>query len=156
MTKFYVMTASGGEYDDAWERNLFLVDSEEAAMVALEELEAQHARLVAIYEPVRKAFYDHLKANQPVMEAVPPYPHGHKKDFKAKAAEWDKHAKPIAMRNEQRRLDALNAASEAARQLARQLGASDDDITKLGLAEQLAFINYKSDQSFSYEELELR
>jgi hypothetical protein len=167
MSTIYVIIASGGSYDDAWERNVFAVADEAAAMVAVDELKARHERLKGLYQPIREFFNQHIRETAPMFmhEPQPDYPKGpakpNKEALKAHAAaikEWTELAQPIGRRNQDRSLAHNRHVAAATRELAATLGADEEDMKALGLDREngMAWPNFDIDTNYSYEELELR
>lgn len=169
MTKIFIITASGGSYDDAWENNLFAVQSQEGAEAEVERLNAQHALLCSIWNEVRAALFEgYAKTRSVQQEPVPPAPKGPAKPGGKDAQrahskaleEWRAAAEPARVRNAAVVQQSMREAVESARQKAVELGADDEQLQALGfitLADgSTSPPHLMIDTSYSYEELELR
>jgi hypothetical protein len=168
VSTIYIIQASGGSYDDAWERNLFAVGDEAVALVAVDELKARHEKLMGLYRPIRDFFTQHMSETAPMFmyEPSPDCPKGpakpNKEALKAHAAaikEWTELARPIGRRNQDRSLAHNRHVAAATRELATTLGADEEDLKALCLDDSddvVVWPNFDADTSYYYEELELR
>jgi hypothetical protein len=161
----YVVIAYGGEYDDAWEKNVCARFSETDAQITILDLEERREKLKGMRDPVQAVWYANLKPIEGI-ESVPQPPKGPKKGTKENMAahrlaveEWRKIANPMIERNEQRANAAYLNASKLAREKAIELGADEVDLSQLGFCDNGEFRPpYDSclDCSYRYEELELQ
>lgn len=166
MSKIYVIVASGGSYDDAWESNLFAVTSETEAIDAVNELTARHEKLEAIYQPIYNFFRQHMRDNAGLFahEEMPDRPKGASRmtkegqaAYKVACEKWVQECRPIARRNQDRSIEQNNHSAAATRIFAFSLGATEEDMQPLGLAgQEQNWPNFDADTNYSYEELELR
>ncbi len=162
--KVYIVVAAGGSYDDAWHSNLSAHLDRTVAELEVLRLQEQSKRIQTILEDVRKFYHEQLKAQAFTLEEVPQPPKGPSKQTKENRAQhkaamdaYYKLAQPIAQRNEEKRLAAMNAAREAAKQKAIELGAIEDDLKLMGFEEAYFSVYCRdADASYEIEELELR
>lgn len=164
MATVYIVVASGGDYDSTWQENLSAWLDKTAAELEVLRLQEQTKRLMAMIDQVRVTYYDTLKANQLTLEKMPPVPRAPAKPNKENSAAhqaamsaYKKLALPIAQRNEAKQLAAMDAARDAAKQKAMELGAVEDDLKVMGFEDRY-FSPYcrDADASYEIEELELR
>lgn len=163
MTTIYIIVASGGSYDDAWQSNVCARYSRDDAELEVLRLQEQSKKISAIVDEVRTTYYIALKAGAFTPEEIPRPPKGPakstKENRKLHAEEMQKYyalAQPIAKRNEARHIAAMAAAKEAAKQRAIELGADEDDLKVMGF-DQPYFSLYcrEGDASYDVEELEI-
>lgn len=162
----YVVIAYGGEYDDAWESNVCAKYSRDDAELEVLELKQRREKLKTIHQPVQDAFYARCSIQEP-MEEVPNSPKGPSKSTKENMRlhweavdAWRAVARPIIERNQERENRAHQAAVEAARNKAIELGADEFDLKQLGFSKDNyndryhpSFCNFNCD--YKIEELEL-
>lgn len=160
--KIFVVIAYGGEYDDAWEKNVCAKFTETDAQLEILELEERRDKLKVMHPEVSSAFYAARQVREP-MEEVPKSPKGPSKTTKEnmrlhrEAVEaWRVVAQPIIERNQEREKRAYSAAVNVAREKAIELGADERDLQHLGFTDA----DYRSytanfDCDYRVEELEL-
>jgi hypothetical protein len=166
VTTIYIIQASGGSYDDAWERNLFAVADEAEALVAVEKLKAQHEKVKGIFDQVRRFFNESLKelCTKEPDEPQPTPPRGPAKNDKASMAahhaaykRWIEECTPIGQRNHARANARVAAAGLLTKAFAAELGADVDDLKMMGIdGTNVGWPSFDGDTHYSYEELELR
>ena len=161
--KIFVLVASGGEYDSAWERNVVAFTSSDVADKALAVLEEQRDRLQKIIPEISDVFYKILQ-QRPELEQTSPAPSPPSKAKVGSAAyeayiaaskEWRQKNEPVMKRNEVRQAEHFQSAALAARRKAEELGCTDIDLAALGLTDD-QYPDLDMDVSYNIEELELR
>ena len=164
MTTIYIVVASGGSYDDAWQTNLCACIDKTAAELEVLRLEEQSKKIGAMIREVEGAYRAGLHANKFTREEIPRPPSGpakgDKESMKLHTAAMKAHyalVQPIAERNERRNTTAMLAAKEAAKQKAIDLGANEDDLKVMGFINEHFFLSHCRDYDCAYfiEELEL-
>lgn len=165
MSKIYVVKASGGSYDDAWECNVCAYLDEEKAQFEVWRLNEQMVRLREIHGKIQEAYYRRLKATQKGLEVAPERPRGpvkqtptSKAEYKAAQKAWQVVADPILKRNQEHLAREYGAAKELARLQAVELGATEEDLVFLGFRTEGTYpiTNYNLEATHEYEELELK
>lgn len=164
MSKVYIVKASGGEFDDAWELNLSAYLDRTAAELEVLRLQEQTKRILAMFGDVDECYHQHARSQDFAPEEVPKVPKGPSKSTKesmaahhAAMSAWREVAKPIIERNDMNRQAAMDAAREAAKQKAIDLGAIEDDLKVMGFESGRFSPSCRSaDASYEIEELELR
>ena len=161
----FVVVASGGEYDSAWEQNLYAYRSRADAGCEVERLEAFQARVRPLVNDIKQAAYAVL-GNRPVMlqtPAPPPVPKKANREeyarYQRAHAAWKTEIKPIVDENNARLEANYQLARQAAVNTAIDLGCSDEDIEALGLYDPVKWLGGVTDTteiSYNIEELELR
>lgn len=167
MNKIYVVKASGGSYDDAWESSLFAVGDAQTAELAVWDLQEQHKFLEKVWPDIQQVLQHGMKAVRDFKyEVIPPAPKGLAKASKEQLAEhrkafneWRKVSEPIQKRNEAQTDRLMKEAVEATRVHAISLGCTEEHLKELNFynhAGELTYPNFRSDTSYDFEELELR
>jgi len=169
MTKIYIIKASGGSYDDAWENNLFGVVEEEQAKAEVQRLKDEHeflSEVITHLQPMAQEFYAQVSAYK--RTPTPPEPKGPSKANKEKAAEWRKAkeawrvaCEPIWQRDQEAINKIISDGAMVVMAKARELGCEDKHIEALGFYRMGADLginmpSFDRDVDYSYEELELR
>lgn len=157
MTKIYIIKAFGGEYDDAWESNLFAVNDEQQAEAEVQRLKEQHQFLIGVdaaLKPFVQEVYAQVRAFK--REPTPPEPKG---SAKAKEA-WLKECEPIWKRN-QAEIDSIwRRGGDVLMVKAQELGCDEEQLDALGFhipgGVGFNMPNFRRDVDYSYEELEMR
>lgn len=165
MTTIYIVVASGGSYDDAWQANLCARFDKTDAELEVLRLEEQSKKIGAMIREVEGAYRGGLHANQFTPEVMPRPPSGpaksDKESMKLHAAVMKAHyalVQPIAERNQRRNTAAMLAAKEAAKQKAIELGANEDDLRVMGFTNEHFFLSHCRDYDCAYfvEELTIQ
>lgn len=171
MSKIYVITSSGGSYDDSWQSNLFAVVGEEQAQLEVARLtEAQNfaAEVFEELRPMTLQVYEQVRAF--VKTPTPPAPReprGKQATKEAVAAwreasaSWREANQPTWEANEKALHDIMQRGIEGIMAHAVHLGCTDDHLNILGFRNpyalgMLTMPSLQNDVSYSYEELELR
>jgi hypothetical protein len=158
--KIFVIVASGGEYDSAWESNVVAYSTPEAADAEVNRLTAQRDRLRQLMPAISDVYFGALK-NQPVLERASPAPTCPKKAtreqqqrYSAACAAWREENLPLFKRNEARQQEHFQSAIRLSREKAIELGCDELDLEALGL--NAGYLNFDMDADYNIEELELR
>lgn len=165
MEKIFIVSAYGGQYDDAWETNLYaLRDVVEAELAVLHE-EERHKRLLKIDTVVDQVFGAYLHSAVYDMKKIPDQPRGPARTTKENMklhekalAEWQAIVIPLNEHNNNEQNRIFREARAVAKQKAIELGADYLDLKTLGFTETGEYHAYafEEDTSFHFEELELR
>lgn len=165
MEKIFIVSAYGGQYEDAWNTNLYaLRDVVEAELAVLHE-EERHQRLLKINTVVDQVHYGHIREAVCDMKKIPDQPCGpasmtkeNMKLHKKALAEWRAIVIPLNEHNNNEQNRIFRDARAVAKQKAIELGADDLDLKTLGFTEPAEYHAYafEEDTSFRFEELELR
>jgi hypothetical protein len=145
MNKIYVVTAFGGSYEDAWQENICACLTQEDAELKILEFREQDARLGKISPKIVEEYRNTFR--QPIegihLEQIPPVPN--KRNFKNDKlysdalTKWQHAIVPVQLRNAHvQKLINLEAA-RVARELAIELGCSDEDLSYLGFQDDGTF-----------------
>lgn len=169
MEKIFVIQASGGSYDDAWQHDLFAVRGEERAQAEIERLKQLHADCLEMLKEVTDALHQGYAAVRAInakdfkLPPAPQVPAKANKEIQAayrkKHDAWRKECEPIwrAISEEQNR--AMVEAQQAARNKAVELGATEEHLQMFGFYNpngELTSPSFDRDTHYTYEELELR
>ncbi len=139
MSTIYVIVNFGGQYEDAWEINLFARRTRKAAETAVQELQERASRMTAANK-LLVANFEKLRTEIPLsLIAWPVRPVGPAKQNKENLAAYKKaltvyHAenKRIAAINRERQLVWNEKVSACQREFAKhECGLSDADLTGL-------------------------
>jgi hypothetical protein len=158
----FIVVASGGEYDDAWQSNLFAFRNEEDAKEQVAKLTAQNEFANSIRPKIVQIYSDALLMPIDHLEEQDAHPKGPRKptkqslaEYNVKVAEWTAKNEPIAQRNllrtEARRL----LAAAAARKHAIDLGATDEHLDAIGFTETDFDLYHHCDITYEYAEIQL-
>ena len=171
MTTIYIITSSGGSYDDAWHSNLFAVADKETAEAEVKRLTEAHEFAAEVFkelQPMTQEVYAQVRAYLRKPTAPEPKePRGKQATKEAVAAwrkarqEWIETNQPIWQADEQARADIMNRGIEQMIAKARSLGCEDLHLDLLGFYNPynpgaLTMPHFSNDVGYSYEELELR
>ena len=172
MEMIYLVKRYGGEYDGAWEENLFAVRTEEEAKLEVTRHELAHLEASQLSEKLKEVWHtylaDHSNMNEFEFEQTLPMPvreRGKKGDkkvfdraFAAACQEWTKNNQPILQRNQERQRAYELKGFEQVRKAALELKASEDCLKMLSLddLEKFSPYSFNSDTGFTYETLELK
>jgi hypothetical protein len=157
MTTIYLVVASGGAYEDHWERNIGARYTRENADALMEACIASNARLVEVYPAVHEAFWNVLRPA--AVAPMPPKPQfgsvltpEDRVDYDMKIARWQLACQSITELNNQQHRDTVARAGPAARQEGRARGLTEGDL------ESIFFDDYPrfEDATFDVEELDIQ
>lgn len=160
--KIYIVKASGGEYDDAWENNLCACRTVETAEAEVTRLKEQAERLKEMAPKVAAFYRKFLQENPATQVEVPAHPKGpskqtkeNRKAYEQAAEAWRVKAHPILEGNQAAVNEQTRKATAASRQFAMGMGADEDDLKQIGLDDDLGWPSYE-DAEYTYEELEIK
>lgn len=163
-SSIFVVRASGGEYDDAWETPLYAVTELEAANAAVDAERDRHERVCAVYDEVCRVFHEALASTPSDAKEVPPCPKGpakptkqNREEYRQALARWDAERRPIVEHNAKEYDRIRRLASATAAHTALDAGLNESDLPALGFDANGLFVAYHLDRrsSFSHYELEL-
>lgn len=160
MNKIYLVKAYGGEYDDAWEDNLFACTTQEAAELAIIELQERDARIKIVLPTLHQQFIELRKFMPLEQEMAPPWPKGPAKQTKEnrdahqrQIAEYQRIVLPMNARNTAKQHAWTDKVTELQRAEAQRLGLSDADTAIIDFPVYRA---HADTSNYMFEELELR
>jgi len=158
----YVIIASGGQYNDAWETNLFAVSDEETAKSEVTGLSESHERLSEIYNQVNSYIYSFPHRSHNQIE-LPPKPKGPAvstkelmKAYREQIEEWNKLCGPIIAENARLYHEYNLDMHQKVLNKLKEFDLSEEDYEALHFQRENKtrwYISYNTDKSFTYEEL---
>lgn len=142
----FVVTAGGGDHDYTWSDIILVCATEDEAKAHVTRLEQQRDKLKFMKPRLETVKGDYLNEHPIRFEPEPVQQRGPSKTTKenmkayhAAMDAWRTVANEVNTRNNAKWTKAFEDATAAAANFARELGATDDDIEKMGFANSKSY-----------------
>lgn len=168
MKKIFIIKASGGSYDDAWENNLYAVEDQTQAELDVLQLKQDHDVCKDVWMNVWAVLQEgYVKVRGAAAQfKLPKEPKGPVRpnkestaEYRRAYAEWRKQCEPIWAEIRKKQDAEMQAAIAIAFNYAAGRGLTRKQLEMLGFfnaAGELTSPSFQADTSYHFEELELR
>lgn len=162
-TTIFIVTASGGDYEDSWKRNVRAFRLKEEAENYVATATAQIVFINSIRQTVVKFYQDLLSVPVPEQEMPDPYPKGPARPTKQSWAkhyvelrEWANKNDVVIERNNLRTKVHYETCYNEAIKCATSMGATEEHLSIMGFSNgHFDMFSDMYDATYEYEEIEL-